>query len=150
MVCRHLHHSAPHLPRSRAGSRCTRSAPKQRSAARLDEKGNVYLYKPAVGAGDKHKAGVILQAHTIWWRRKRRICRTILSDPIRTHIEETAGCMPTTPRSAPTTAWRAMVLAVLFADDIVHPPLCCCSRWKKNRYGRRAGGARLFRKAVIC
>ena len=58
-------------------------------AARLDEKGNVYLYKPAVGAGMEHKAGVILQAHIDMVAQKTPDSpHDFERDPIRTHIED--------------------------------------------------------------
>ena len=92
--------------------------------ARLDEKGNVYLYKPAVGAGMEHKAGVILQAHIDMVAQKTPDSpHDFERDPIRPHIEDGWVYADNTTLGADNGMGAAMALAVLFADDIEHPPL---------------------------
>ncbi len=92
--------------------------------ARMDDKGNVYLYKPAFGPGMAEKAGVILQAHIDMVAQKTPDSpHDFERDPILPRIEGGWVYADNTTLGADNGMGAAMALAVLFADDIEHPPL---------------------------
>lgn len=92
--------------------------------ARSDDKGNVYLYKPAAGAGMAEKAGVILQAHIDMVAQKTPDSpHDFDCDPICPRIEGDWVYADNTTLGADNGMGAAMALAVLFAEDIEHPPL---------------------------
>lgn len=101
-----------------------RRAQEKGLAARQDEKGNLYLSKPAQGAGMAAKAGVILQAHIDMVAQKTpESPHDFVRDPIRPHIRAGWVHADHTTLGADNGIGAAMALAVLFADDIQHPPL---------------------------
>lgn len=92
--------------------------------ARQDEKGNIYLRKPACGEGMAAKSGVILQAHIDMVAQKTpESAHDFSRDPIRTRIEGGWVYADQTTLGADNGIGAAMALAVAFADDIPHPPL---------------------------
>ncbi len=93
-------------------------------AVRQDERGNVYLTKPAHGTDMAAKAGVILQAHIDMVAQKTLATAHDFSrDPIRPRIAGDWVSAEDTTLGADNGIGAAMALAVAFADDIVHPPL---------------------------
>lgn len=93
-------------------------------SVRSDDKGNLYLSKPANGSGMADKAGVILQAHIDMVAQKTpESPHDFERDPIRPHIDGGWVCADDTTLGADNGIGAALALAVLFADDIPHPPL---------------------------
>lgn len=93
-------------------------------ACRQDDKGNLYLHKPACGENMAGKRGVILQAHIDMVAQKTPDSpHNFMRDPIATHIDDGWVRAEQTTLGADNGIGAAMALAVLFADDIAHPPL---------------------------
>lgn len=91
---------------------------------RQDEKGNVYIRKPAHGAGMADKPGVILQGHIDMVAQKTPDSpHNFATDPIRPQIIDGWVHATQTTLGADNGIGSAMGLAVAFADDIEHPPL---------------------------
>lgn len=89
-----------------------------------DEKGNIYLSKPACGAGMAEKGGMILQAHIDMVAQKTpESAHDFSRDPIRPRIENGWVYADQTTLGADNGIGAALALAVAFADDIAHPPL---------------------------
>lgn len=93
-------------------------------AVRRDGKGNIYLSKPAVGAGMADKEGVILQAHIDMVAQKTpESAHDFARDPIRTVVEDGWVRAEQTTLGADNGIGAAMALAVAFSDSVEHPPL---------------------------
>ncbi|MBH5328304.1 beta-Ala-His dipeptidase [Eikenella sp. S3360] len=91
---------------------------------RQDEKGSVYIRKPAHGAGMAGKPGVILQGHIDMVAQKTPdSSHNFATDPIRPQIIDGWVHATQTTLGADNGIGAAMGLAVAFADDIEHPPL---------------------------
>lgn len=90
---------------------------------RQDAKGNILIRKPGV-AELAQAPRVVLQAHIDMVAQKDPHSDHIFSqDPIRTRIQEGWVYASNTTLGADNGIGAAMGLAVLFADDIVHPPV---------------------------
>ena len=93
-------------------------------AVQQDEKGNIYIRKPAHGAGMADKPGVILQGHIDMVAQKTPDSpHDFATDPIRPQIIDGWVHATQTTLGADNGLGSAMGLAVAFADDIEHPPL---------------------------
>ena len=93
-------------------------------AVQQDEKGNIYIRKPAQGAGMADKPGVILQGHIDMVAQKTPDSpHDFAADPIRPQIIDGWVHATQTTLGADNGLGSAMGLAVAFADDIEHPPL---------------------------
>ncbi|QMT41078.1 aminoacyl-histidine dipeptidase [Neisseria shayeganii] len=102
----------------------SRRAQEKGLSVRQDETGNLYVSKPAHGAGMAEKAGVILQAHIDMVAQKTpESAHDFVRDPIRPQIRDGWVYADHTTLGADNGIGAAMALAVLFADDIEHPPL---------------------------
>lgn len=90
--------------------------------ARQDDKGNLYFRKPACGTTAQD--GVILQAHIDMVAQKTPDSpHDFAADPIRPRIDGDWVRADNTTLGADNGIGAAMALAVLFADNIQHPPL---------------------------
>ena len=91
---------------------------------RQDATGNVYLSKPAQGAGMAAKPGVILQAHIDMVAQKTPDSpHDFARDPIQTRILDGWVYAHDITLGADNGIGAAKALAVVFADDLEHPPL---------------------------
>ena len=92
-----------------------------------DEKGNIFIYKPASVQLDSNMANrpaVAIQAHFDMVAQKGETTNhDFITDPIKPVIKDDWVWASDTTLGADNGIGLAMALAVAFSDDIVHPPL---------------------------
>ena len=92
---------------------------------RTDRAGNVLIRKPAV-PGREHHPAIVLQAHLDMVCEKRGdVAFDFDHDPIQYYIEDDWVKARGTTLGADNGIGMAMMLALLAADDLPHPPLEC-------------------------